>query len=186
MGQALPPMVPAVAYPAIEAMFNYNLYSQRPLIKQSLEKASGYMSYEPDTTETAPTPVGRPRPVLHSPDPRNALETGSAAVSQQLPFVSAFLARQPGTARQPIQDFYTEADKFDTAHADLGLALKHANPRDVHQSELLQAGVKSLGVKNALTGMNHSLQVIDQSDKMTNAEKPKYTDILPGQMVTMA
>jgi hypothetical protein len=211
--QAMMPMVASLPYPAIEAGFNYNLYSGRPLIKQSLEKASGYMSYEPDTTETAKA-IGRvigagntrmplANPIVTDeflrqwagPAPYYVLRALEAPwkqggtptdLSQKIPLVSAFLARQPGMSAQSIQDFYNEADKFDTAHTDLMLAIRHANPQEVQQSEFMRAGVRLTTMKSALTGMNQAIQAIEQSDKMTDAEKRKYIDGITGDMVTTA
>jgi hypothetical protein len=211
--QALTPFVPTLAYPVYEAAANQNLYTSRPLIKQSLEKASGYMSYEPDTTETAKA-IGRligagntrwpgGNPIVTDeflrqwagPLPYWILQRFEAPwkqgvtptdLSQKIPLVSAFLARQPGTSAQSIQDFYTESEKFDTAHTDLMLAIRHANPAEVHQSELLQAGVRLQYQKTALTTMTQAILGINQSTTMTDAEKRKYIDGITADMVATA
>jgi hypothetical protein len=195
-----------------EAYQNKSFYTGRPLIKQSLEKASGPMQYEPDTTEAAKAiarvmNAGNNRMPLANPIVTDEFlrqwagpapyyilravempwKTGGRPWEfSDLPFAGAFIARQPSPGALSIQDFYTEADKFEVAHADLQLALRHANPAEIARNATMQSAVRMTMFKNALTGQSQALQGIDQNPQMTNAEKRKYTDIITGQMIATA
>jgi hypothetical protein len=49
----VPGFIPAIALPVYEGVSNTRAVSWSPLVPASLERASGYMRYTPDTTETA-------------------------------------------------------------------------------------------------------------------------------------
>jgi hypothetical protein len=50
-----------------------------------------------------------------------------------LPFAVSFFARQPHRTSQTIEDFYSEAHRFEAAHNDIQAAIKHGNPQEIRR-----------------------------------------------------
>lgn len=208
--QVMPPMTPAVLAPMIQQYANTS-WTGRPLIPGSLEKASGYMQYSPDTTMTA-RKVSR---VLGPPGinladvspivldnyarewagtlPMTILQSfeapfrppGEPWQAADLPFVKAFLVRQSPQGMQSLEDFYTQLSAFTAAHADMALALKHGDFSEIADGPRMQAAMNLSNYQEAIHNQLAVLAAINASD-MTDAEKRKYTDSIASNMLALA
>lgn len=212
VAQYMPPFMPSVITPEAEQFANKSFFTQRPLIKASLEKASGYMQYEPDTSETAKAisrVLGPPgmdaadvSPIVIQNYAREWLgtlpmtilrtmempykEPGKPEELADLPFVGSFIARNPGMGAQPIIDFYNASDKIEAAHQDFKLAMERQDFSEIKETAKLQAFINLSNIKTALRHQSAVVNAIDTSKTMTRAEKLKYTDSLYGGMVQEA
>lgn len=104
-----------------------------------------------------------------------------------IPFVQSFVARNPGMSAVSIQDFYDKAAEIEGQHKDLALALKRFDAGEIKESSSqVQAFVSLQDMKAAIANQATVLTTINQSDKMTNSEKLKYSDALYAAMVKTA
>lgn len=145
-----PNIIPSVFVPPIETMTNHNLFMDRPIVPDQLQKVAPEMQYMPYTSSTAKT-LGKmlgyvpglsgtkaTSPLIidnwirewSGTGGQYALQTIDAVANRgerpamemaDIPFVKAFVQRNPSMNMQPIQDFYEAYDKakvvMDTAQA---------------------------------------------------------------------
>lgn len=211
MDQALPPMTPSVIAPALQQYSNTS-WTGRPLIPSSLEKASGYMQYKPDTSLTArkiATVLGPPGLNIADVSPiviENYAREWSGTLPMTIlgmleapfrppsrpwqiadtPFAGSFFVRQtPGDA-QSIQDFYEQLNRVEAANTDLRLALKQGNFDALAPGERQLAALKLSHLETALRAQSAVVTAINQNKDMTADEKRKYTDSIAANMLLLA
>lgn len=217
MQQFMIPFMPALAQPAYDQISNTN-FSGAPLVPTSLEVASGYMQYKPDTSETAKglsrllspevgllSGVGKgieASPIVLD----NYMKGWTGSLPYQvlkvlespwhednkpwevadLPFVGAFIARNPAMGAQPIQDFYDSYHQVLQAHRDLSLALEHGDMSEIHDSLRFQAFLRLSSVATGLKQQAVALRAIQADKSLTDAERQKYMDGLYEAMILTA
>jgi hypothetical protein len=212
--QMLPPLTPQIISPIAEQWANKSLYSGRPLIKASMEKATGAMQYNPDTTNIAKKisqmlgPMGYDTGVDVSPIilenyvrswagnlPLTVLRAMDAAYAPparpwqvaDLPFAGAFFARQPDTSSQSIEDFYTARQKFEASQQDLHLAIQRGDQPAIESAVRRGAALEGLQpFATALRNLSAVITAIDRDEGLTNDEKRKRTDELVGGMIQIS
>lgn len=212
----LPPLMPPLTQTPIEVATNHSFFTGQQLIPGSMEKASGYMQYTPNTSETGKAlsrALGPPglNVLGFSPIQFDQFVKGwTGALGQgalraldipfhpskkpwevaDLPFAGSFFTRNPGISAQPIQTFYSLMDDLEAKHADFGLAMKHAANGD--QSEIDQtapAGQYAMAmapIKAAIAIQEATIQGIASDKTMTDREKRQQIDSLLPQMVGTA
>ena len=206
--QMLPPFVPTLLQPPLEQATNKiggpieDLTGQsRPLVPTRLAQASGWMQYNPDTSETAKAlarTIGAPGFGLADASaividnymkgwlgtlPNVALR----AIEQPLkpagrapreladiPFVGSFFVRHPG-ASASLEDFYTRYDKVLAAHKDWKLAQTSQDPALIAQTSNPLAMIRLSQYVTSLSRQQAMITAINRSN-MTDEEKLKYTD----------
>jgi hypothetical protein len=210
--QALPPLIPSIISPVAEQWANRSLLTGRPLIKATLEKNSGWMQYNPDTTETAKRlsqwmgPAGVNVADVSPIIVQNYVSSWTGTLPMtllraleqpykpparpqdivDLPFVGAFFARQPQTTASSIQDFYDDYDKVQEGASDLRVALKHGNQREIQLALTEDAALKGLSrFADSLRNMSAVVTAIDASN-MTDDEKRKRTDQIASAMIQVS
>lgn len=219
IGDVMPSVIPPIALPPLEAATNHNFFTGRPMIPGSLEKASGEMQYTPSTTEPAkalarvlsPRHMGDMSPDVSPITLENFVRgwtgtVGMAALKalntpfshsgapwevSDIPFVQSFVVRNPGMGAQPIQDYYDEAKKFETAHADLSLAMNRlkqgADTSELQQtSSDVRAMVQTTNITKAIQMQQSVIQGINDNKEMTAGEKRQATDRAYSDMITTA
>lgn len=212
LAQYVPPFIPAVATPMAEQWANKSFFTGRPLIKASLEKNSGWMQYDPDTSETAKAIsrlIGPPgmdaanvSPIVIQNYAREWLGTlpmeilktlempykppGRPSELADLPFVGSFIARNPGMGAQSIEDFYDAADKMETAHMDFDLAKKRMNPGEIKQTAVPDAFENIRQLRDSIRTQSAIVQAINDNKDMTREEKLKYTDSIYSGLIRTA
>ena len=210
----LPPFVPTLLTPAIETWADRDLYTGKQLIPASMEKNSGYMQYTENTTEAAKalSRVLSPHVGVGIKDVSpividNWVQSYLGSVGQSimraisapfrdngrpwevadLPFVSSFVLRNPGSGAQPIRDFFDEKKDFDRLLADRRLALKRAKQGADNVSELdttLNGVAVQLGnYSKAITNLNSDIQGVVNHKEMETDEKRQHIDSLYALMI---
>lgn len=212
----LPPLMPPLAQVPIEVMTNHSFFTGQQLIPGSMEKASGYMQYTPNTSET-----GKALSRVLGPSGLNVLgfspiqfdqfvKGWTGAIGQgalhaldipfhpskkpwevaDLPFAGSFFTRNPGMSAQPIQTFYGLMEDLEAKHADFGLAMKHAtNGDDSEIDKTAPAGQYASAmapIKAAIGVQEATIQGIAADKTMTDKEKRQQIDALLPQMIGTA
>lgn len=216
----MPNVIPALASPVIEQATNHSFFSGKPLIPDSLKSLSGDMQYTQATTEPAKAlsrvlgssqgiGAANVSPIVLENyvrgwggtigmDALKALNaplktTGKPWEVSDIPFVASFLVRHPESNAQPIQDFYTEFDRFKTAHADFQEAMKRAKsgePLDMNEINAKSADPRAFvnlaNVATAIHTQQALIQAINRNDEMTNDEKRQSIERVYNDMIATA
>lgn len=211
--EMIPPYVPSLAAPVVEQKFNKSLFTDRPLVPASLENASGYLQYTPNTSETAKKiakilgPAGYNvadvSPIVLQNYARQWAGTmpmtilrvfekpfrGPAKPEQiaDNPFVGSFFVRHPDLSSQSIQDFFTDYDDVTKAHTDWRIALEHNDMGEINAaSKDVRAFVQIGTFKTAITNQMKLLKTVEADPTMTPDEKRQYTDSVVTLMIDFA
>lgn len=207
---ALPPWLPNIALPIAEQYSNKSMVTGAPLVPASLEKASGYMQYKADTTETAKALtrlIGPAALNLADASPividnyirewggtmpmaiLKIFETpikdpGRPKTLADMPFLGSFFVRNP-VGGQRVDDFYEKYNNVVAAKEDLRLAIERNDITEIKDATKAEAVIKMSTITTALSNMRKAVSAINQSD-MTDEEKIKRTDQLGVGMVETA
>jgi hypothetical protein len=215
LANLIPPMVPAAALPIYEHIANYNSFRGTPLIPGSMEAASKYMQWLPNTSETAKAVARFLGPanlnlvdvspivldnyvrewtgamgsgllrVLEAPYAPDTRPTESWFTDN--PFIGSLFVQTPGTSAQPIMDFYDALDKVRTAHKDLKLAIERQDESlSNFNAEQVQAFLKLTAFENALRAQRSAINAITTDDKMTIDEKRQDIHTIYSGMIQVA
>jgi len=209
--QALPSGMPTLFSPVAEELANKSLYTGRPLIPDSLSKASGYMQYTPNTTETAkhvaeligPTrmDIGNVSPITI----QNYVQEWGGSMPMQIlramempfrppsrpadvadiPMVGSFFRRTPGMGADSIQHFYDEMDSATATREDLKLAMKTGDLSKITDAEDMQFAGAMTGYTKALGNITTVIKAVNDSP-MPSSDKISLSDRLSGQAILMA
>lgn len=209
--QALPSSMPTLFSPVAEELANKSLYTGRPLIPDSLAKASGYMQYTPNTTETAKRVaelIGPTRMDIGNVSPitiQNYVQEWGGSMPMQIlramempfrppsrpadvtdiPMVGSFFRRTPGMGADSIQHFYDEMDSATATREDLKLAMKTGDLSKITDAEDMQFAGSMTGFTKALSNITTVIKAINDSD-MPSSDKISLSDRLSGQAILMA
>lgn len=211
--QIIPPTVPTLMVPLVEDVTNYSLFTGRPLIPASLEEASGWMQYTPDTSETAKKlaqVIGPPGLNLIDASPmviqnyaRQWLGTMPMTILKVLeapfhegsrprewltadnPFVGAFFVRNP-IGGQSVEEFYDGLKELKAGRRDLQLAIERQDMSQIETASRWQAAVQLTEFETEMRNMRAVLNAIYADKNMTDDEKRKYTDSISSGMVAVA
>lgn len=216
IAQFMPPMIPTIALPVIEAATNHSFFSGKPLIPSSMEDASGPMQYTENTTAPAralANVIGPQHANLTNVSPivlenfvrewagtmgMGALKALNAPFDERgtpwsitdLPFVQSFVITNPGANSYDIQTYYNSLDSFKEAHADMMLATDRAmmsgDMSELQQSATPQAFVSLAEVSRALKMQRQTIIAINHNDKMTDDEKRSATFNVVSSMIDTA
>jgi hypothetical protein len=200
----------------LEVITNHSFFTGLPLIPSSMEKDSGYMQYTPATSEVGKAvsrALGSPglnvadfSPIQFDQYVKGWTGTIGGDVLKALdipysdgkkpweladiPFVGSFMTRNPGMSAQPIQEFYTQADKLEAKSNDFKLAMKRAeggDPSEIDRTAADGQGYAAIaGIKDAINLQSHAIQGINANKEMTPAEKRQAIDALMPQMIQTA
>jgi hypothetical protein len=212
----IPPVLPTIAQTPIETITNHSFFTGQPLIPGSMEKDSGYMQYTPSTSETGKAlsrALGPPGLNVANFSPIDfdqyvkgwagsigtttlkALDIPYAAGKKpwelaDIPFVGSFMVRNPGLSAQPIQTFYQQMDKLETADADFKLAMKRAENGNASEIDATAAAGQYAQavepIKQAIGIQSAAIQGIASNKEMTATEKRQAIDALLPQMIGTA
>lgn len=216
----MPNVIPALATPVIEQATNSSFFTGKPLVPDSLKQMSGDMQYTQATSEPAKAisrvlgssqgiGVANVSPIVlenyvrgwagtMGTDALKALDAplkthGKPWEVTDIPFLASFLVRHPEANAQPIQDFYTEYDKFKTAHADFTEAMKRAKsgePLNMAEINAKSADPRAFAnlasVASALHMQQAVIQATDRDEKMTVDEKRQTLERVYNDMITTA
>ena len=215
----LPILTSPLVEPPVEAIANYNFFTGHSMIPSALEGVSGDMQYVPSTTEPAKalSRVLGPRVgagiVDMSPITMENLVKGWAGTLgmtalkalnvpfkapsapwelSDIPFVQSFIVRNPGMSAQPIQDYFDELKKFETAKADKDVAMARAQKAAPNMDEVTstanvdKAYVNLSFVTKALHTQSAVVQGIANDKTMTDAEKRQAIDRAYSDMIMTA
>ncbi len=215
MAQLLPPFIPSIIVPPIEHFAGRSIFTGKPLMPASMEKASGPMQYTDATTEPAkalskvlfPLGIDVSPIVLENYAKGYGGTLGMAALkalnvplkeaggplgAEDLPFVNSFMIRNPGMGSQPIQDFYDEYNKIKTTQADVALSKTRAMAGAAGSMEQLEQKLSYMRLEKLdhFATAIHVLQSIvvgvNNDKTMTDAEKIRQTDIAYGNAIQFA
>src|SRR5579859_3926865 len=195
LNEYIPPMLPTVAQAPIEVATNHSFFTGQQLIPGSMEKASGYMQYTPETGKALSRVLGPPgldvanfSPIQFDQlvkgwtgtlgaDALNALNLPFSASKKpgqmaDLPFVGSFMVRNPGMSAQPIQRFYELADKIEAEHADFALAMKRVqgsgNTTEIDQTAAAGQYAQAIApIKETIARQSAIIQGINSNKDMT-------------------
>jgi hypothetical protein len=216
LSEYVPPVLPTVTQAPLEVITNHSFFTGLPLIPSSMEKDSGYMQYTPATSEVGKAvsrALGSPglnvadfSPIQFDQYVKGWTGTIGGDVLKALdipysdgkkpweladiPFVGSFMTRNPGMSAQPIQEFYTQADKLEAKSNDFKLAMKRAeggDPSEIDRTAADGQGYAAIaGIKDAINLQSHAIQGINANKEMTPAEKRQAIDALMPQMIQTA
>lgn len=210
---ALPPYVPSVVAPILEDYSNRRgnpLLPGAPLIPASLESATGYMQYTPDTSEASKMLTR-----LLGPDNLDIMDASPLVLDNyvrgwtgtlpfailkglgvpfkdpgrptkiaDVPFLGSFFYRMP-IGGQVVDDFYNAYDAVVTAKADRRLMMERQDFTELglNADTVARANAKLGNVRDALSKQRALVKVIQDHPTMTDEEKIKQTDKLGRAMV---
>lgn len=213
-GQLIPPYIPAVALPIMEAWGGESTFTGKPLIPRSLESASGYLQYTEYTTEIAKnlSKFLSPRAGIGLSDVspivlENYVRGWAGSVGTEvlrlldaplketkmpwqvadIPVVQAFVVREPTMQSAPIQDFYTEMRKLQESQTDLRLAIERQDLTELERSgKDLRSFVRLNKIREALSTQYSAITALADNDKMTMDEKRQFIESTYAGMIETA
>jgi hypothetical protein len=209
--QAVAPFFPVIGAPLFESWANKSMFTGRPIIQASVERASGYMQYSPSTSllsrkiaqilgppgmnvaDVSPAMLDQfikdwggtlPMAVLKAIDAKYK-DPGPPQSWADNPFFGSFIARNPGIGAQPIEDLYKALDRYDQHKADIAAAKRNG---DIQEWQRLQREgyLPNLDyLRKALNGTMATVRAISES-RMTNEEKQTRIDSMANLMIRNA
>jgi hypothetical protein len=210
--QVVPPLMPSLAEPAVDHLSERTNLFQRRLVPASLEKASGYMEYTHDTSETAKAitkllgPIGYDlidaSPIIIENYARKWLGTVPMEFGKVVegfwkertkphegiadtPFLRSFFMRRP-MGGQIVNDYYNEFEAFTARKADLRLAIQRGDLSLVNEPGQFMAAAKLTTYHRALAEHRAAIEATYNNKDMTDIEKIKQTDALASGYVAIA
>jgi hypothetical protein len=201
LAQFTPNVVPTIAAPVVEHVFNTSLFTGRALVPATLEDASGYMQYTPNTTEVAKAvsryvlaPAGLDTsPIILENYVRawsgslgtDVLKALNAPFSQNeapwqiadVPFVASFVVRHPTMQATTIQNFFDDYNRVKEQNKNAFLAIQRGNEQEINEVvENPLAFIQLTQTSAALHAQAGAVQAINQDKDMTSDEKRQTID----------
>jgi hypothetical protein len=212
LAQFVPPLIPTVGLPVMEAITNHSFFAGKPLVPTSMEKATGDMQYTDATTEPAKAlarilgphqhDIADISPIVVDNFVRQwtgtlgyqamkavgaTMKTSAPWQIGDIPFVGSFFVRNPTMSAYSIQNFYEGMERLEAAQANVRLALKK-DEMDVFQQDAGKARIyqRLSLMKQAINMQRSVLDAINTNEKMTREEKQQNTDRIVGDMIMVA
>lgn len=201
----VPGVIPAAVKPVLEQISNHNFFTGKSLIPDSLKDNTPDLQYTDNTTEVSkrisallgshtglgiadvsPTVLDNyvqewagtiGMTILHALDTPLGHVNGPFEVAD-IPFVKGFVLRNPKMNTQTINDFYTDAQKFQSLNKDVSLEVKAGN-LDQAMQDKSGAGPKAIAashIEHALSVQRTALKAINANPKMTVDEKRQLSE----------
>lgn len=211
VSQFTPNVVPTIAAPVVEHVFNTSLFTGRSLVPATLEDASGYMQYTENTTEIAKAmsryvmaPVGLDTsPIVLENYVRgwsgslgqDVLKVLDAPISQNeapwqladVPFITSFVVRHPTMQATTIQNFFDDLKKVKEQNKNAFLAISRGNEQEINQvTDNPLAFLQLNQTSQALHQQSQAVHAIAQDKEMTNDEKRQAIDNIYEGMIATA
>lgn len=213
LAQFVPAGVPAAILPFVEHWANSSTMTGRPLIPSSLEKVSGYMQYQPYTSEAAKALsriIGPPGLNLADPSPimvdnyvrqwmggagQAALQALDIAIPHEpkqwdisnLPMLGSFFVRYPSGGTKPIDDFHDEFKTLETARADVKAALATGDQKLIDFTvQNPAAWIQLSGAHQTISDGYALLRKIDASHDMSPTDKRQLSESIYTNMLFTA
>lgn len=213
LGTLTLPLIPASIEPIAENMANVDTMNFRPLIPASLQDASNYMQYSPNTSDTAVALARALGPqegkmldvspiVLQNYVRSWAGSAGNAVLSivdgafapandvkelKDNPFIGGFLVRNHDMGAAPIQDFYDNVNRITAAHRDVKLAVERQDESEIDfTSANADAYVKITTTQTAMSKMQSAIRATRYDPEMTVDEKRQFIEGMYTDMLSMA
>lgn len=211
----VPPIIPGIAKPAIEAWANKDFYRGRPIVptfEQKLPPAEQFGPMQGVTTQA----LGRalnvsPRQVEHlirgyTGDVGTMIMAGTDAVLQHAgvkgvpgatprgalaPVGSAFLVNEPTISSRSVERFYTKLNEISMASTTLNTFMKDGRGEDAvstakaYRAELLAAPMFN-NTREILSNLRNAIRATQQNTSLTDEERQQRVLELGRAMRTTA
>ncbi len=211
-GQFLPPLMPSLAQPVVDQWKNKTELGQ-PLISAQQEGASGWMQYNPDTTETSkalskllgdpgwgmadasPAVIENyarqwagsfPLKIAQSVEGWTGMrEDGRPSSMADNLLVGWFFVRNP-VGGEAVNTYYEKRKEFMEQVKNKSLAIGRMNDAELSEVDFGKAEVNLRKIDEGMTNIRKSLNAIYTDKKMTDAEKRKHIDAAAWMLVGQA
>ena len=210
--QMLPPAIPTAVSPVLDQVTNSHFSTGVPLVPPSLAGVTNWMQYKPDTSLAArkvtqlmgPAGMGGPNisPIVldnyiqswAGPLPMAVFKAlgapwkdpGAPAFWADNPLFGSFIARNPGSHSQVVEDLFSKMHEFETAHASYKLAEKRMNEDEIASSRTAQTMLKIGVIRRSLERQMGAINAVNANKTMTDDDKTKRGDQMSEYLVRSA